>query len=137
MRVPLTFYPSICSHPHLFHNPCIAGQPELHRWAQKGLCSVEEMCIVLLQATMTVYRMPFIFDLWVGITLRDYRFTFPTLALVLHYCDNLYSWAVTCIPGPGEGLRRVCAHMRTLSYTFVTIAFYDVNFNGGKVFFYY
>ena len=86
----LTFYLSICSHLHLFHNPCIAGQPELRRWVRKGLCSVGKA--FLLQTVLTVDRYIIYFSLWVEITPRDHFFTFPTPPGLQH----LHSWVITC-----------------------------------------
>lgn len=88
----LTFYLSICSHLHLFHNPCIAGQPELRRWVQTGLCSVGQTCMVLLQTVLTVDRYIIYFSLWVEITPRDHFLTFPTPPGLQH----LHSWVITC-----------------------------------------
>lgn len=87
----LTFYLSICSHLHLFHNPCIAGQPGLRRWVRKGLCSAEKMCMGLLQTVLTVDHYIIYFSLWVEITLRDHFFAFPTPPGL----QQLHSWVIS------------------------------------------
>lgn len=127
----LTFYLSICSHLHLFHNPCIAGQPGLRRWARKGLCSAEKTCMVLLQMVMTVDCCITYFSLWVGITPRDHFFTFPTppglqqFALSSHHL-HLFAHTVRL----GEELSDLGSYMRTSPDGLVSVAYLDAYFHG-------
>lgn len=127
----LTFYLSICSHLHLFHNPCIAGQPGLHRWVQKGLCSAGKTCMALLQTVITVDCYITYFNLWVEITPRDHFFTFPPLPGLQQFAlsrHHLHLFAHT--PRLGQEQSGLGSHMRTSSDGFVSVAYLDTYFHG-------